>query len=186
MGSAWVRIAAENARLTRPAIAVLPGRDASEEFEGSPDGSRHQGPWLPVRHRFSVSGPTERPRTLRFFIPGGSCAAVRFASRPGGGITPVSQWRLACLAGLTVSPSLRRHAGNRPGDLEFRTSPKTSLAPGQGHNAPGSGGVGKSLTLFFAGGVQGRGYGGALGASFETIATMSPRLPGRRACDPSG
>lgn len=42
-----------------------------------------------------------RPGPSGFSDPGGSCIEACFASRPGGGITPVSQWRLTCLTGLS-------------------------------------------------------------------------------------
>ena len=130
-----------DARYARPAdnrsFPAVTHRRSSRAHQTA---AHRQGPWLPVRHRFCVSGRSDHPGPSGFSDPGGSCIEACFASRPGGGITPVSQWRLACLTGRIVSPSLRHHAGCRPGDLEFRTSPKTSLMPGQVQYAPGFGG----------------------------------------------
>ena len=133
-GSALLRIMRVSRAPRPPFFPAVTHRRSSRAHQTA---AHRQGPWLPVRHRFSVSGPPIGPGPSGFSDPGGSCIEACFASRPGGGISPVSQWRLTCLTGLTVSPPLRCHAGNRPGDLEFRTSPKTSLAPGRGHNAPG-------------------------------------------------
>lgn len=47
--------------------------------------AHRQGPWLPVRHRFRVSGRSDHPGPSGFSDPGGSCIEACFASRPGHG-----------------------------------------------------------------------------------------------------
>ena len=102
----------------------FPGRDASEEFEGSPDGCTPPGSLAPCPPPvLACQDEPIRPGPSGFSDPGGNCIEARFVSRPGGGISPVSQWRLTCLTGLTVSPPLRCHAGCCPHALGYRTSP---------------------------------------------------------------
>ena len=175
-------------RVTRaPQQPLFPGRDASEEFEGSPDGCSPSGALAPCPPPvLACQGEPIRPGPSGFSDPGGSCIEACFASRPGhGDLTrlPVATDLLDGAPSLPATSMPRRLLSARLGISDVSRTPSCADVVTIRPLATPGDNVAGVVQLGFASGLFWCGSFGTRGAQPGRIARDVHRLSSRPKCE---